>query len=78
MLNGSAIWRVSGLALPDRRVVARSFDEAVKKARVWDSGYCAAQVVEDLDAPDFIGGAPNYDKLPGVDPALVLARLNID
>ena len=28
--------------------------------------------------PDFIGGAPNYDKFCGWDPSAVLAWLNID
>ena len=30
------------------------------------------------EEPDFIGGAPNYDKYPGVDPERVLVWLNID
>jgi len=30
------------------------------------------------EEPDFIGGAPNYDKFPGVPPEQVLAWLNID
>ena len=30
------------------------------------------------NTPDFIGSKPNYDKYKGVDPATVLAWLNID
>lgn len=30
------------------------------------------------EEPDFIGGAPNYDKFKGVPPEQVLALLNID
>ena len=33
--------------------------------------------IED-DAPDFIAGAPNYDKFEGWSPAEVLVWLNID
>lgn len=32
----------------------------------------------DDDAPDFIGGAPNYDKFVGWDVDAVLVWLNID
>ena len=58
-MTGAAVWRVWGRNLPPRCVVARSFDEAIKKAREFDAGYCAGQiVVEDLDQPDFVSGAP--------------------
>lgn len=77
-MNGDAVWRVWGRNLPDRRVIARSFDEAIQKAREWDGGYCAAQIVEELDEPDFIGGAPNYDKFAGWEPERVLVWLNVD
>lgn len=30
------------------------------------------------EAPDFIGGAPNYDKFTGIDPEQVLVWLNVD
>lgn len=30
------------------------------------------------ERPDFIGGAPNYDKYPGISPEQVLVWLNID
>ena len=30
------------------------------------------------EQPDFIGGAPNYDKFKGIPPEQVLALLNID
>ena len=33
--------------------------------------------IED-EEPDFIAGAPNYDKFPNMTPAEVLAWLNID
>lgn len=33
---------------------------------------------EEKNAPDFIGGAPNYDKFKGWTPEEVLVWLNID
>ena len=78
-MTGAAVWRVWGRNLPARCVVARSFDEAIKKAREFDAGYCAGQiVVEDLDQPDFVSGAPNYAKFKGWTPEEVLSWLNID
>lgn len=73
------IWRVTGRNLPDRRVAAESFDEAITLARIrYAAAYSGAQIVEELDEPDFIGGAPNYDKFPGWDPERVLSWLNVD
>lgn len=77
--TGMFIWRISGPALPDRRVTARSFDEAIHKAReLYSPHYTRGQIVEDLDEPDFVGGAPNYDKFAGWEPERVLAWLNVD
>lgn len=36
------------------------------------------KAVRKEDEPDFIGGAPNYDKFTGWSPEKVLAWLNID
>ena len=77
-MTGDEVWRVWGRNLPARCVVARSFDEAIQKAREFDAGYCAGQIVEELDEPDFIGGAPNYAKFKGWTPEEVLSWLNID
>nr|DAF28528.1 MAG TPA: hypothetical protein [Caudoviricetes sp.] len=40
-------WEMVGGNLPPIRVRARSFDEALKKARLRDPGYCAGWVVEE-------------------------------
>lgn len=42
-----AIWEIVGGDLPPIRVRARSFDEALAKARLRKSGYCAGWVVEE-------------------------------
>lgn len=40
-------WEMVGGNLPPIRVHARSFDEALKKARLRNPGYCAGWVVEE-------------------------------
>ena len=40
-------WEMVGGNLPPIRVRARSFDEALKKARLRNPGYCAGWVVEE-------------------------------
>ena len=42
-----AIWEIVGGDLPPIRVRARSFDEALAKARLRNSGNCAGWVVEE-------------------------------
>lgn len=39
---------------------------------------CSSRRNAPVEEPDFIGGAPNYDKFAGVSPGEVLALLNID
>ena len=41
------IWEITGGGLPAIRVRARSFDEALEKARQRNRGYCCGSVVED-------------------------------
>lgn len=40
-------WVVIGPGLPDLKLRARSFDEALVKARLRDSRYCGGYVVEE-------------------------------
>ena len=40
-------WEITGPNLPALRIRARSFDEALEKARIRDRNYCGGQVVED-------------------------------
>ena len=40
-------WVVVGAGLPDLRIRARSFDEALSRARLRDSGYCGGYVADD-------------------------------
>lgn len=40
-------WVIVGGGLPPIRVRARSFDEALKKARLRDPNYCGGYVVDD-------------------------------
>lgn len=42
-----ATWEIVGGDLPPVRVRARTFDEALAKARLRDPGYCAGWVVEE-------------------------------
>lgn len=42
-----ATWEIVGGDLPPVRVRARTFDEALAKARLCDPGYCAGWVVEE-------------------------------
>lgn len=42
-----ATWEIIGADLPPVRVRTRSFDEALAKARLCNSGYCAGWVVEE-------------------------------
>lgn len=41
------IWEVIGPNLPPLRIRAESFDQALRRARLRDPGYCAGYVVED-------------------------------
>lgn len=43
-----ATWEIVGGDLPPARVRARTFDEALTKARLRDPGYCAGWVVEEV------------------------------
>ena len=43
------IWRIVGPKLPDLRIHARTFDEALKRARMVDDRYCGGYVDEDED-----------------------------
>ncbi|MBQ9211053.1 MAG: hypothetical protein IJ153_05595 [Clostridia bacterium] len=43
------IWIVCGHGLTDVRVRARTFSEALEKARLRDPGYCAGYVADDDD-----------------------------
>ena len=40
-------WVIVGAGLPNLRIRARSFDEALAKARLRDSGYCGGDVADD-------------------------------
>lgn len=40
-------WEIIGPNLPALRIRARSFDEALEKARLRDKNYCGGYVVED-------------------------------
>lgn len=42
-----ATWEIVGGDLPPVRVRARTFDEALAKARLRNPGYCAGWVVEE-------------------------------
>lgn len=42
-----ATWEIVGGDLPPVRVRARTFDEALAKARLRDPGYCAGWVIEE-------------------------------
>jgi hypothetical protein len=42
-----ATWKIVGGDLPPVRVRARTFDEALAKARLRNHGYCAGWVVEE-------------------------------
>ena len=42
-------WVIVGPGLKDVRVLAQSFDEALAKARLRDSRYCAGYVADDED-----------------------------
>lgn len=43
------VWIMSGPGLPDVRVRARTFSEALKKAKLRDPGYCFGYVADDDD-----------------------------
>ena len=40
-------WKITGPGVPDLRIHAESFDEALKRARMADSRYCGGYVDED-------------------------------
>ena len=40
-------WVVIGAGVPDLKIRARSFDEALEKARLRDSQYCGGYVADD-------------------------------
>lgn len=40
-------WEIIGPNLPPLRIRANSFDEALKKARLRDKGYCGGWVADD-------------------------------
>lgn len=40
-------WEITGPNLPTLRIIARSFDDALAKARLRDRNYCGGYVVED-------------------------------
>ena len=40
-------WEITGYNLPALRIRARSFDEALAKARIHDPRYCGGYVVDD-------------------------------
>lgn len=41
------IWIIFGGGLPEIRIRANSFDEALRKARLRDSRYCGGYVADD-------------------------------
>lgn len=41
------VWKIIGAGLPDLRIHANSFDEALRKARMQDDRYCGGYVDED-------------------------------
>ena len=44
------LWKITGPGgLPDLWIFARSFDEAIRKARKRDPRYCGGYVVSDVD-----------------------------
>lgn len=40
-------WKIVGPHLPDLIIRARSFDEALKKARLRDPNYCGGYVIDE-------------------------------
>ena len=40
-------WVIVGAGVPDLKILARSFDEALEKARLRDSQYCGGYVADD-------------------------------
>ena len=40
-------WVIVGAGVPDLKIRARSFDEALEKARLRDSQYCGGYVADD-------------------------------
>ena len=40
-------WVIVGPGVPDLKIRARSFDEALEKARLQDSRYCGGYVADD-------------------------------
>lgn len=40
-------WEITGGGLPAIRIKARSFDEALKKARLRNENYCCGWIVDD-------------------------------
>ena len=42
-------WIIMGAGLPALKIRARSFDEALAKARLQDAGYCGGYVADDDD-----------------------------
>ncbi len=42
-------WIISGRGLPDLKIQAESFDEALEEARRVDANYCSGHVVNDKE-----------------------------